>query len=65
MNKENFLNYEKYIILVNNTVIEIEAKNKKDAIEKFEDNHKQLFNMDWSIKKVQLGIKINDTINYY
>lgn len=50
---------EKYIFLVNNTAVSVEALNKLDAIKTFEKEFNILFNMDWSIKRLSSEITIS------
>lgn len=57
--------YQKYIILVNNIVIAVEAIDKTQAIDKFKNEFKNLYELDWSIKKVQSEININNEYIYY
>ena len=50
----------------NNCNIIIEAKNKKEAINAFEERFEKLFNLDWKIFQVTTKIDVNnDRIDYY
>lgn len=51
-------NFEKYIILVNDIVIGIEASNKAEAIDRFKNEFKNLYEMDWTIKRLLHEIDI-------
>lgn len=57
--------YEKYIFLVNNTAVTIEAEDKLSAIEIFKEKFSTLFLMDWSIKRVNTEITIDGETNLY
>lgn len=52
-------NYEKYIFLVNSTVIAIEAENKTKAIEIFQYQFNRLYEMDWEVKRLYTEINID------
>lgn len=56
---------EKYIFLVNNTCISIEAENKMKAIETFEREFDKLFLMDWEVKRLYTEILSNGEYKRY
>ncbi len=59
------MNFEKYAFLVNDTIITIEAEDKKNAIDIFETEFKMLFGMDWTIKRVYTEVTIKGEFNRY
>jgi hypothetical protein len=62
---EQYKECEKYIFLVNNTVVAIEAADKTKAIEIFKDQFNRLYDMDWEIKRLVTEININGEFKRY
>lgn len=59
------MDFEKYLFLVNNTIIAIEAENKSVAIKVFQKEFEQLFLMDWEIKRIYTEITIDGEYKRY
>ena len=59
------MDFEKYIFIIDETVIAIESANKREAIAIFESKISELFNMNFKVKRVNQEVTIDKENRIY